>query len=579
MIMEEICLAPLTLLPKATAEIIVAQQRGSLELARRDLTVALERRRRELERALHDGAQQQLLALRMQILSTADEVRTSTETRGGTDGVTGLVANLVARLDGALEDLGRLASGQPPRALDAKNLSDALRDIAAISGATADVRVPSALVVDETSAEVIAFVVSEALANSQQHSLATHSTVQVVPVNDGLRVDVTDNGRGGAIIVAGRGIDGLRRRAEALGGTLEVVSDARGTLVRLQLPHPTGDRRTPLEKSTAEPLAEPAIRTMQRLLGDDDLRMWFWCDSEEPDGPSDPDHGDSGAWRDEDGVTIDLAVLTALIERLPERAMAEPTTGTAETSALAWHTNVARPVRLTVDGRPLAVVLSSTDIDQLTAVTRRCLPALAEAQERAKAAATLHRLREEHGRIARRSVSFEEALRRRLTDRPREELLAARAHLLSNDSERTTLAAECVAKATEVLREIVRRLRVPDGDWTSEPGSLTATLERIAGRARVRIDLTADDLEDTQAASVIERVAEEVMLDAPPGADMSVRVRARSRMATLSITVDRLPSPVATALLEELALSSGSTLTFRPSRDGVRLMLETPCAL
>ena len=176
-------------------------------------------------------------------------------------------------------------------------------------------------------------------------------------------------------------------------------------------------------------------------------------------------------------------------------------------------------------------------------------------------------------------MSFEEALRRRLTDRPREELLAARAHLLSNDSERATLAAECVAKATEVLREIVRRLRVPDGDWTNVPGSLTATLERIAGRARVRIDLTADDLDDTQAASVIERVAEEVMLDAPPGANMSVRVRARRRMATLSITVDRLPSPVATALLEELALSSGSTLTFRPSRDGIRLMLETPCAL
>ena len=93
----------------------------------------------------------------------------------------------------------------------------------------------------------------------------------------------------------------------------------------------------------------------------------------------------------------------------------------------------------------------------------------------------------------------------------------------------------------------------------------------------MKIDLTADDLANRDAASLIERVAEEVMLDAPPGAGLSVRVRARSRTATLSITVDRLPSPVATALLEELALSSGSTLTFRPSADGVRLFLETPC--
>ena len=146
------------------------------------------------------------------------------------------------------------------------------------------------------------------------------------------------------------------------------------------------------------------------------------------------------------------------------------------------------------------------------------------------------------------------------------------------DRGRRRLAAEHVAKATELLREIVRRLRVSDSDWSGAPGSLTATLERIARRAGVRIDLDADDLDDERASAVIERVAEEVMLDAPPRAEVAVRVRARRRVATVSVAVDRLPSPVAIALLEELALSSGSTLTLRPGSDGVRLVLEVPCA-
>ncbi len=94
----------------------------------------------------------------------------------------------------------------------------------------------------------------------------------------------------------------------------------------------------------------------------------------------------------------------------------------------------------------------------------------------------------------------------------------------------------------------------------------------------MRADLSVDELDDRAAAAVIERVAEEVMLDAPPGAEMLVRVRARSRVALLTVTVERLPSPVATALLEELALATGSRLTFRPSSEGIRLVLETPCA-
>jgi hypothetical protein len=196
--------------------------------------------------------------------------------------------------------------------------------------------------------------------------------------------------------------------------------------------------------------------------------------------------------------------------------------------------------------------------------------------ERAAAAPLLEVLDQEHERIARRSRSFEEALRRRLTDRPREELLAARRCLAEGGEGRRAHAAGHVARATELLREIVRRLRVPE-DWIEADRSLAATLERTAHRARVRAVLDADDLDDVRAGVLIERVAEEVMLDAPARSEVVVRVRRRRGIAAMAIELERLPSPVAVALIEELALAAGASVSYRPESDGVRLLLEVPC--
>ncbi len=542
---DEIRLAPSAVRPLRTVDAIVAEHRQVLDLTRREMTSALERRRRELERALHDGAQQQLLALRMEILRVVGESDVDD------DAWNIAIAGVIARLDSALVDLGRLASGQRPRALDAENFVDSLRELAAISGATADVHVPPAVTVDVASAEVIAFVVSEALANAQQHSNAAHYTVKVVPNSLGLRVDVVDDGRGGATIVPGRGIEGLRRRAEALGGTLNVFSDEAGTLVRLQLPQPKSPRRPAGPFSSETAANASAVRTLRRLLGDATADLWFWCDAP-GEGAAQP----PGIWRGEDGDIADLSSF--------EEARPDPDRRPA-----------VRLVRLVEDDQPVALLSTSAEIESLSNLCRDHPALFVEGRERARASTTLERLRAEHNRIARRSQSFEDALRRRLTDRPREELLTARGCLTGHDPSRRRLAAEHVANATELLREIVRRLRVPDSDWST--GTLTTALERIARRARVRIELDADDLDDEPASTVIERVAEEVMLDAQARTDVTVRVRAHSRHATLSVALQRLPSPVAIALLEELALSSSSTLRFRPSPDGVRLLLEVPC--
>ena len=545
---DEVRFEPIELRPVMTAHAITLQHREALDNTRRQMTVALERRRRELERALHDGAQQQLLALRMEILRVVD----ACDRDHGEWGV--LIAGVVARLDGALEDLARLASGKRPRALNSGNLVDALRELAAISGAAADVHVLPAVVVDEASLEVIAFVVSEALANAQQHSNATNCTVTVVPDVEGLRIDVVDDGRGGASIVPGRGIDGLRRRAEALGGNLEVFSDEAGTLVRLHLPQASVPLRAQSAATSEIEKEGSMVEAFGRVLGDERAQVWFWCEASGATNVSPP-----GTWRNSYGDVLSLASSersTGDVKRVPPN----------------------RLVRLVEGDRPLALVATEADIERVATLGRDHLGLLVEGRERARAASTLALLREEHDRIARRSLSFEDALRRRLTDRPREELLAARGCLTGSDPSRRRLAAEHVANATELLREIVRRLRVPESEWNGAARTLATTLERIARRARIRLDLDADDLDDETASAIIERVAEEVMLDASPRAEVLVRVRAHRRHATVSIALKRLPSPVAIALIEELALSSNSNVTFRPSHDGVRLLLEVPCA-
>ncbi|MFN0180240.1 MAG: sensor histidine kinase [Gemmatimonadales bacterium] len=295
MTIDEIHLAAGSFTLTRTADAIVAERRQSLDRTRREMTVALERRRRELERALHDGAQQQLLALRMEILAVdRDPFR---------DGTMSAVAEagLVSRVDGVLEDLGRLASGAPPRVLHGANLVDALRELAAISGATTTVHVPPALVVDEASTELCAFVVSEALANAQQHSNATDYAVHVVPIMDGLRVDVVDNGRGGATVVPGRGIAGLRVRAEALGGTLEVFSDSGGTLVRLHLPLPMKPHQPGAQRSENEGGDRVATMLQQQLGYAVDI--WFWCGASRGPIPT-----EDGTWRDAQGGVEGFAI-------------------------------------------------------------------------------------------------------------------------------------------------------------------------------------------------------------------------------------------------------------------------------
>ncbi|HET7474828.1 MAG TPA: ATP-binding protein [Dermatophilaceae bacterium] len=197
--------------------------------------------RRRVERDLHDGAQQQLLAVAA-TLAKVDLV--------GDGDVRGVVREARGRLGDALTDLRRLARGIHPAALTQGGLPAALPALRATSSLPLDLDVDARLQQQRLAPALegaIYFFVAEALANATKHAAATSATVTVGLDGDRVAVTVRDDGRGGASVVPGGGLAGLRDRVEALRGRLTLVSGGRGTTVTASFP-----------VAFAEPTGEPA---------------------------------------------------------------------------------------------------------------------------------------------------------------------------------------------------------------------------------------------------------------------------------------------------------------------------------
>jgi signal transduction histidine kinase len=206
----------------ARVEELKKTRAGAVDTAAADLE--------RIERDLHDGAQARLVALSMD-LGMAEE-RFDRDPEGARE----LVGEAREEARRALAELRDLARGIRPSLLTERGLAAAVAALAARSPipATAHVDVdvkPGPAV--ETAAW---FVVSEALANAAKHSEARHVTVWLTRRDDELRVEVVDDGRGGANPTGG-GLQGLANRVAALDGTLEVYSPPGGpTVVRASLP-------------------------------------------------------------------------------------------------------------------------------------------------------------------------------------------------------------------------------------------------------------------------------------------------------------------------------------------------------
>jgi signal transduction histidine kinase len=200
----------------------LGEQVTRLETSRAAAVDSAEAERRRIERDLHDGAQQRLVALAMD-LGTARE-RLEHDPEGGRQ----LVAEAHEEAKAALKDIRDLVRGIHPVILEDRGLD------AALSAVVARSPVPVTLDVDVVERPPPAvestayFVVSEALTNVARHAEATRAVVTIVRAGDRLVVEVRDDGHGGAVMGQGTGLTGLRDRITALGGVMHVVSPPGG---------------------------------------------------------------------------------------------------------------------------------------------------------------------------------------------------------------------------------------------------------------------------------------------------------------------------------------------------------------
>jgi PAS domain S-box-containing protein len=207
-----------------------AQARADLSASRARLVKAGDEQRRKLERNLHDGAQQRLVSLALTIRLARRQLESES------DATAASLERAAKELDLALEELRELARGLHPAALTEQGLGPALTGVANRLPIEVDVSAPDERLPENIEATVY-YIVSEALTNVVKHAQATKAKVDMTLAADVLRFEITDDGRGGADPSAGSGILGLRDRAEAVGGTLFVVSPpGKGTVVTAQLP-------------------------------------------------------------------------------------------------------------------------------------------------------------------------------------------------------------------------------------------------------------------------------------------------------------------------------------------------------
>jgi len=229
------------LLSAATAAAGIAVENGRLQAelrarleelrgSRARVIDAGQKERQRLERNLHDGAQQRLIALSLELSLLEQRFESDREATTRLDQARREIAL-------SLEELRDVARGIHPAVLSGHGLEVALESIAASAP------VPVRLTVElegrlQERLEVAAYyVVSESLANIGKHAQATSATVDVARANGDVVVEIVDNGIGGASTEGGSGLRGLADRVEALGGRLRVWTPrGGGTRVRAEIP-------------------------------------------------------------------------------------------------------------------------------------------------------------------------------------------------------------------------------------------------------------------------------------------------------------------------------------------------------
>jgi signal transduction histidine kinase len=214
------------------AAVVSERERFAERLAasRARLVVASTTERKRLEHNLHDGAQQRLTALYVRLGSAAEQAAQAPANTPD------LFKNAQKELSLAIDELRELAHGIDPPVLTALGLAEAIRHLAARSPVPVHLLALPSGRVDDAAQSTAYYVVAEGLTNAQKYAQASSISVRASLAGRLLYVEVADDGMGGADESAGAGLQGLRDRVEAIGGTFEVESTDRGTRIAAAIP-------------------------------------------------------------------------------------------------------------------------------------------------------------------------------------------------------------------------------------------------------------------------------------------------------------------------------------------------------
>lgn len=208
-----------------------AEARDELAASRARLVEAADAARQRIERDLHDGAQQQLVAAALDLTLVEQQLERDP------DAARTVLARAREQLDGGLRELRDLARGIHPSVLTDRGLAVALEGLAKRAPMPVDLRVDLLERLDPGIEAAVYFLVSEAITNAAKHAQADAVNVDVAATTDSVVVTVADDGVGGAETNRGSGLGGLIDRVEAVGGRLEITSaPGEGTHLSARLP-------------------------------------------------------------------------------------------------------------------------------------------------------------------------------------------------------------------------------------------------------------------------------------------------------------------------------------------------------
>ena len=217
--------------------------RAQLTASRARIVATADATRRQIERDLHDGAQQQLISLSFELRGVQDTLPPELDDHRAA------LAQAQDGLTTALDELREIAQGIHPAIITQGGLGPALKTLAHRSAIPVELDVRTEGGLPERVEVAAYYVVAEALANAAKHARASVVRVAVRTQDQMLNVCVRDDGLGGADPDHGSGLLGLKDRAEAIGGSLSVES-ARGAGTSLYVELPLDDRHARMPGST-----------------------------------------------------------------------------------------------------------------------------------------------------------------------------------------------------------------------------------------------------------------------------------------------------------------------------------------